>query len=139
MRKYEQRPELMDDILARSKDVLLLLEKKKVSDDPSTVYTDSLEVAAFRRFTLYLDIDSTGTPTDLRIEIQFLEPQGSRWHTYKQGPFASLYWEDTDTASGIQECFSGECTGRVFRLKLTCSGGSSSDYFTVSAAVEFSN
>ncbi len=71
--------------------------------------------------------------------MQFLNPRTGQWHTYKQGLFASLYWEDTDVANVVQEMFSGECAGREMRLKITGAGTSSSAYFTISASVEFYN
>jgi len=96
-----------------------------------------IQTSPYRKFHLYLDIDSTSTPTDLRVKVQFRNPNDEKWYTYKQGPFASLYWEDQDTASGIQESFSGDCAGREMRLTLTGSGTTSSAYFDVSAYVEF--
>ena len=136
MKKGDQRPFLYDGILFRSTDVVQLFDGELVQDTRNHV-SDAVECGAFRHFNLNLNIDSTSTPTDLRIQVQFLDTQSGKWHTYKQGLFASLYYEDTDTASGILEMFSGECAGRAMRIVLTGTGTTSSAYFTVSASVEF--
>ena len=131
-------PVKVGEEVARSKDILKLFEKYAVIGTVE-VLSPGFICRPFRKFLLYLDIDSTGTPTDLRIKVQFLNRVTGRWHTYKQGLFASFYYEDVDTASGIWECFSGENLGREMRITLTGTGTSGSAYFTVSAYVEFMN
>lgn len=138
MKKGEQRPEKYDDVLYRSKDVLQLFDELDVVDTVPK-YSDDIQCGAYRHFLLFLDIDSTSTPTTLQIEVQFRDPHTGKWHSYKQGLFASLFYEDADVASGVQECFSANCVGREFRLKVTGAGTTSSAYFTISAAVEFWN
>lgn len=133
-----QRPVLMDEAVYRSGDVLEVFPSRDIVDTVAK-YSDPVQCAGFRRFLLYLYIDSTSTPTTLHIEVEFLNPRTGKWHTYKQGLFASLYYEDTDVASGVYECFSGLCAGREFRLKITGAGTTSSAYFTISASVEFWN
>ena len=127
-----------NESLVRSKDIVQLFDSFKVVNTTEQL-SDGLPCHAFREFLLYLAIDSTSTPTTLRIKIEYLEPWTGKWHTYKQGLFASLFYEDGDTASGIYECFSGECMGREIRITLTGVGTTSTEYFTVSAALEFRN
>lgn len=124
--------------VSRSKEILKLFEKEVVNNTLERVSRGCI-CAPFRKFFLYLDIDSTGSPTDIRIKVQFLNRVTGRWHTYKQGLFASLYYEDADTASGIWECFSGDCVGREFRITLTGADAAAANYWTVSAEVEFLN
>lgn len=124
--------------LVRSEDVVQLFDQKAINDTTEQL-SDGLPCREFREFLLYLGIDSTGAPTTLQVKIQFLDPWSGKWHTYKQGLFASLFYEDTDTANGIYECFSGECAGREMRVTLTGVGTSGSAYFTVDSAVEFRN
>lgn len=138
MKKGDQKPFLYDDILARSSDIVQLFDTEQVIDTNERI-SPSLECGAFRHFTLYLDIDSTGSPTTLQIKAQFLNRTTGKWHTYKQSLFASLFYEDTDVASGVKEMFNGDCAGREFRITLTGVGTTSSAYFTVSASVEFYN
>jgi len=138
VQKGNTTPVLQDDALYRSKDIVQLFDAKPIITTTPYV-SNGVPCHAFRRFTLYLGIASTSTPTTIHIELEYLEPNTGKWHSYKQGLFASLYYEDTDTASGIDEMFSGECVGRNVRIKLTGAGTSGSAYFTVSAAMEFFN
>lgn len=138
MRKGDQFPTLQEEVLYRPKDQLQLIDGAVVNDT-NPRYSDSVECAPFRKFGLYVNIDSTLAPTTLRIEVEFLDRWSGKWHSYKQGLFASLYYEDTDVASGVAECFVGDVLGRAFRVKLTGVGTTSTAYFTVSIGVDFWN
>lgn len=92
-----------------------------------------------RKFLLFLDIDSTLAPTTIQFIPQFSDDSGTDWFDYKQGLFASLFYEDTDTASGIKECFSGDCAGELFRLRVVAVGTDGTNLFTVTARVSFLN
>lgn len=133
------RPVRQDDALYRSEDVVQLADQKVFNAALTTLITESLPVGGFRHFTLYLKMLSSGSPTTLHYEVQFLESTSNEWHTYKQGPFAALYYEDEDTATETKECFVGDCAGRRMRLKITAVGTAAAKTFTVSAAVEFYN
>jgi len=101
--------------------------------------SQGIECGDFRRFLLHIFLDSTGAPTTIQVKVQFLNETTGKWHTYKQGPFAALFWEDTDTASGVAECFEGPVGGRAMRITLIGVGTSEQAYFTVDASVEFVN
>lgn len=131
-------PVKVNESLIRSEDQVQLFDNKAIVNTTEQI-SDGVPCLDFRRFLLYLDIDSTSTPTTLQVKVQYRERWEGKWHTYKQGLFASLYYEDQDTASGVQECFEGECIGREMRITLTGVGASGSAYFTVSATVEFRN
>ena len=124
--------------VSRSKNVLTFFNKFTLKDTVER-FSKEFPCHAFRKFQLYLFIDSTGAPTDIHIKVQFLNPNDGQWYYYKQGLFASLYWEDTDTASGIRECFSGDCVGRAMRISVTGGDASSAAYWTVTSDVEFLN
>jgi len=55
-------------------------------------------------------IDSTGAPTNVRILAQFSH-DGLAWWDFEEGLWASLYWEDTDTAAGIYKTYLLPCGG----------------------------
>ncbi len=129
-------PVLMDEAVWRSKAVVDIFTEHNI-DDTTERFSESIYCAGFRSFTLYLEIDSTTTPTTLQVKVQFLNPNSGQWHTYKQGLFAALFWEDTDVADGVREMFSGDAAGREMRITLTGVGTTGSAYFTVSASVEF--
>ncbi len=136
--KGEATPQVMDESVVRSGDIIQLFDKLKVDDTVPRI-SDGVICQAFRRFLLYIKLKSTSTPTTIRYEVQFLDPWPGEWNTYKQGVFAALYYEDADTATAINDCFEGECMGREVRVKITGVGTTSAAYFTTSVSVEFRN
>ena len=124
--------------LVRSKDQIQLFDNFVVNNTTEQI-SDGVNCWEYREFLLYLELDSTNTPTTLQIKLQYRERWSSNWYTYKQGLFASLFYEDTDVASIIRECFSGPVLGREIRITLTGVGTTGSATFTVSAALEFRN
>lgn len=136
--KGNATPTVMDESVVRPRDPIQLFDQKKVVNTTEPI-SDAVPCGAFRHFTLFMGIDSTLAPTTLQIKVQFLDRWTGKWHTYKQGPFASLYYEDTDTASGIWECLQGMCAGRAMRVTLTGVGTTATAFFTVDISVEFFN
>ena len=137
-KKGSPEPVLFGEALYRTEDPIQLFDKKSVVDTTEQI-SDDVPCHAFRHFTLYVGIDSTGAPTTLQVKVQFLDRYTGKWHTLRQGLFASLFYEDTDTASGIYEVFHGLCAGRDLRVTLTGVGTTSSAYFTTDISVEMFN
>jgi hypothetical protein len=123
----------------RSGAIATLIDAITLDDDPTAYNSAALDSSGFRKFLLYLAIDSTSTPTTLQILVQFSDDGGTTWWTYKQGPFAALFWEDGDTATEVNECFEGECGGRLMRIRAVGVGTTSSAKFKVTAKVELRN
>lgn len=117
--------------------VVTLLDAVVFNNVLTTQSSAAQAVGQYRGFTLYLNIDSTLAPTDIRFIVEFSPDGGTTWHEYRQGPFASLYYEDVDTGSGLLVCFSGDCAGRSFRLRAVATGTSATALFTVTAQAEF--
>lgn len=145
MAKGIATPEIQEEVIYRPKTQLQLFDNELVNDTTPRISLAE-PCAPFRFFGLFIYIDSTGSPDLLHIEVEFLDRWGRSWHTYKQGLFAALFYEDTDTAAGIYECFQGMCLGRAVRVKLTGVNVAQSghvldkdNYFTVSIAVDFWN
>ena len=133
-------PEVQDHVLVRSEEIVRLIDQRILSDVLGTITSAGLVAGPFRHFTLYLRIASSGTGAQIvQFYIEFLEPRSGRWHRYLQGLFASLVYEDTVTATEVDEAFSGDVAGRDFRVVAVGTGVSDSLKFTVSAAVEFWN
>jgi len=130
-------PEIGEPQLLRSPTVVTLINGIVFDDDPTAYNSASVDTAPYRRFLLYLQILSTATPTDIRFIVQFSDDVGTTWWMYKQGLFASLYFEDQDTASVVNECFGGDVEGRLFRLRAVATGTTATNKFTVTAKVEF--
>ncbi len=115
----------------------MLFDKARIGDNEVVLASEVLDAGNYRKFTLFLNIDSTGAPTTIQIEVQFRDPNRNSWHTYKQGLFASLFYEDTDVANVIYECFTGDLPSEYMRLFATVAGGAAGAYFDVTASADF--
>ncbi len=84
---------------------------------PTNANSDAYDVSGCTGAAVHIFIDSTGQPTDVRILAQFThDPARVLWEDFEEGLWASLFWEDSDTASGIRKAYtlpiSGESTLR---------------------------
>ncbi len=115
------------------------LAAAEVFDDIQSTFTSPTITIGdlFGHFTLFLNIDSTLAPTDIRFIVEFSNDGGTTWYEYRQGVFASLFYEDVDTASGLLVAFSGDNAGAEFRLRIVAVGTDVTNLFTVTADVEF--
>jgi len=98
----------------------------------------SISTMNYRNFVLYLDIDSTGAPTDLVFEVQFSD-DNVNFYKLTDHWYGDLRYEDVATASRIRESMGYYIQGRYVRLVATVTGGSATAYFTVTAKIEFYN
>ncbi len=134
-----QRPMLVDESIYRSRSILRVM-RQQIVDDTLPKLSEPCQVGGFRHFTVYINLKSEGVcDYTIHIEPEFLDPHDSHWHTYKQGLFAALFYEDTDCVAEIHEVFSGACAGRDMRFKVTGVGVDGTHYFTISLSVEFWN
>lgn len=120
--------------------LITLIDGILLDDNPTSVTSDPVAeeiVGSYRHFTLYIDMDSTSTPTTIEWIVEFSPDDGASWFAYRQGLFASLFYEDSLTASGLQQSFNGDCAGRMFRVKAVAVGTDASKKFLVTAKVEF--
>ncbi len=131
-------PAVFDNAIIRSKDTIQVCEKRNIIDTTEWE-SEPIPCEAFRKFLLMVRLDSTGAPTTIQVKVKFLDRWSGEYYTYKQGLFAALFWEDTDTATAIKECFSGDCMGRSMIISLTGVGTTAAAYFTASLAVELYN
>ena len=124
---------------ARRSTAITTLVNAQVFDDTQTSYNSAnVDCDDHKHFLLHLDVDSTGTGDHIiQFVPQFSDDGGTTWYSYKQGLFASLFYEDVDTASGIKECFSGDVAGRDMRLRVVATDTSATLKFTVTVKVEF--
>ena len=143
--KGEQAPVLQEEVIYRPKDILQLF-RTVVINNTTPKLSNAIECAPFRKFGIYVYIKSTSTPDVLHVEVEFLDRWTGQWYTYKQGLFAALFFEDTDTASGIYEAFVGDVYGRAMRAKLTGVNVANSGnvlaadkFFTANLAADFWN
>lgn len=95
----------------------------------------------FRNFAIFLQVTSTGTPTDIQLFVEFSNNNGGTWFRLRKGAFAVLVYEDVATAgAGTKEIFDGPCLGAIFRIAAVASGVSAGvNYFDVTATAVFFN
>lgn len=89
-------------------------------DATDETYTSKpFECIAYSTFLLLINLDVTGSPTDIYIDVEFSDDRAN-WYKYMRGPFGDLRWEDG--AGDKKECIDGPVLARYMRLKLTSSG-----------------
>jgi hypothetical protein len=106
--------------------------RDSISDDPTTFTSEGLDVRGWQAAWVEIQIDSTLAPTDVRILAQYSIDGGVSWADFEEGLWASLYWEDTDTASGIRKIFLLPCGGvDQIRFVATATGSDATNFFDV--------
>ena len=104
-----------------------------------TTYTSSsIHTEDYRNFVLYLDIVSTGTPTDILFHVEFSD-DNTNWYRLTDWWYGYLDYTDAQTEDGIKESMGYYIQGRYVRLRTVVTGGATADYFTVTAKMEFFN
>lgn len=121
--------------VARSKTTTLL--RAQVFDDVTiTITSSAVDCRNYRSFLLYLDLDSTNTPTDILFDVEFSDDNVT-FYKYKDGYFGNLRYEDTACASGQYECVPDKCYGNFMRLTATATGTTAQNIFTITAKIVF--
>lgn len=84
------------------------------------IYTSkTIYCAAYRNFLLLIDLDVTGAPTDIVIDVKFSDDKAT-WYKYMRGPFGDLRYEDS--AGDKKECLDGIILSPYMQIKLTSAG-----------------
>ena len=109
-----------------------LIDAVLLDDSPTSATSANMAVDGMRGAWVLLNIDSTLTPTDVRFVPQFSEDGGTTYYDYLEGVWASMYFEDADTASGITRAFYLPFAGvDDWRMYVVATGTSSSAKFTI--------
>lgn len=133
-------PEFIDRVvklaLGYTRDSIILFNSEAVSAAPATIYSAPVR-PLFNPFVLYVYILSTGTGTHyVTLTWQYWDERSARWYDLNEGIWATLTFEDVDTAAGLARCYHGDFSGKSCRLKAVCTNGSASLYFTISANLD---
>jgi hypothetical protein len=109
-----------------------LINAIRLDDDPTSYNSAAMDVDGWSAVWILIDIDSTLAPTDIRILAQFSHDGGTTWWDFVEGLWASLYWEDTDTASGLLSAFLLPLGGiDTFRIRAVGTGTNAGNFFDV--------
>ena len=104
----------------------------KLDDDPTFYNSLGYDVTGAVGCQVLIDIDSTLAPTDIRVLAQFSDDGGTTWWDYEEGLWASLFFEDTDTAAGINKTYTLPVSGHdELRIRLVATGTDATNFFTV--------
>jgi hypothetical protein len=87
------------------------------------------ECAPYKEFNLMIDLDVTGSPTDITINVQFSH-DNANWFKHMDGPFGSLMYEDS--AGDKKECVTGKIIANWMRIYVLSSGCDASNTFKLS-------
>jgi hypothetical protein len=81
-------------------------------------------------------LQSSGTPTDVRFELQFPRLVVDTWRDHHIGDWAMLLFEDTETAgAGISKEYGFPIEGNQLRFRCTATGTSGVNFFTLSSVI----
>jgi hypothetical protein len=108
--------------------ITTLINAVRIDDDPTSYNSAAIDCEIKNKFLLFLNIDSTLSPTTLQIIVQFSDDGGDTWYDYKNDFFGDLLYEDTEVASGVKHCVSGECIGSTMRVRAVGVGTNSTNY-----------
>lgn len=113
-----------------------LLNAVRLDDDPTSYNSAAYDVDGQSAAWVLVDIDSTLAPTAVRIIAQFSDDGGTTWWDFVEGLWASLYWEDTDTAAGIKQAFLLPCGGiDDVRIRAVATGTDATNFFDVTVKI----
>lgn len=105
-------------------------------DSADEEYTsDKFECAAFRDFLLLMDVDVTGTPTNITVSVEF-SAEGDRWFKLMDGPFGSLIY--VNAQGDKKECLHEKIFSHWMRVKVVSSGCDANNTFLVSITADVS-
>ena len=104
----------------------------ELSNAPTQYTSIAYDISTTTGAWVLIYIDSTNVPTDVRIQAQFSHDGGVTWWCYEEGLWASLIWEDTDTATGIRLTYLLPCGGQdTLRFRAVGTGTTAANRFTV--------
>ena len=113
-----------------------IIDAVRIDDDPTSFNSAAHDVDGWSAVWLLIDIDSTLTPTHLRVLVQFSDDGGTTWWDFEEGLWASLGWEDVGTGGGINKAFLLPCSGiDDIRIRVVGTGTNATNYFDVTVKV----
>lgn len=109
----------------------LLTEIDQTYNDTVTTDTsNAYECWMYRECTLMFSLQSSGTPTRFKFEIE-VSPDGTNWYKLMNDFLGILEYEDTATSTQIHKALSFTICAYKIRVKVTATGTTASDTFTL--------
>ena len=109
-----------------------LIDAIRIDNAPTDYNSAGMDVSDYGAVWVLCDVDSTLAPTHLRVIAQYSHDAGTTWWDYEEGLWASLGWEDTDTAAGINKAYMLACGGiDLIRIRIVGTGTDAGNFFDV--------
>ena len=122
----------IDNTLVSQGDYVDLLTAVVFNNVITTQDSGVINVEGYRRALVLIDIDSTLAPTNITFTPQFTENGGATWWDFQEGIWASMVFEDTATASGINKVFKLDISGTdKWQISVVATGTDATNFFTV--------
>jgi len=104
-----------------------------VFDAVTTAFNSiALDISGEGAIWVLIFVQSVGAPTNIRVLPQFSSDASVTWWDFEEGLWASLMWEDTDTAAGIHKAYLLPCGGQdLLRFNVVATGTGVGATFTV--------
>jgi len=116
--------------------VVTLADGVDFNDVLTTYISRLVGTKGFSRFALFVYLDSTAAPTDIRIQPVFTSGRQDPYFEYRQGPFAALFYEDADTAAGLADVLTGDVAGDFLGVRIVATGTTSSARFRATVRLQ---
>jgi len=89
--------------------------------------------------SVYLDVDSTNSPTRIQFIPQVSDDGGTTWWEYDEYHYQTIMFEDTEVASQVNKVLQLPAYGDDFRIRVVATGTSATNEFTVSIEAQAQN
>ena len=109
-----------------------LVDAVVLDDDPTSYASAYMSLDGYRGCWVILDIDSTGSPTTVQFRAQLSPDGGTTYINFEEGIWASMFFEDTDVASGLKRIYHLPCQGiDGWRMYVVGTGTDADNKFTI--------
>lgn len=108
-----------DEIIRTGDEWVTLIDDVELNAIVTGVHSEPYDVRGYSGCQVHIYVNSSGAPTDIRILPRFspdydgvMPPVDAIWSASEEGLWASLFWEDLDTADGEWKTYYLPCAGQ---------------------------
>lgn len=138
--QIEQESEIVSETNPLPVDCVMVTETAWVTPVNAQVFnavltaynSDAIDVEGWNALNVLIEVESTLAPTDVRVLAQVSHDGGATWWDFEEGLWASLFWEDTDTATAIHKAYLLPLAGHdLVRFRVIATGTDANNRFEV--------
>ena len=128
----EERLRLLDEVVTQAA-WTTLVNAIRLDDAPTEYNSANMDIDSYKGVSVLISIDSTLAPTGVQFIPQVSDDGGTTYWDYLVGYWASMFFEDADTAAGILRSFDLPIGGfDSWRMRVVATGTDATNYFDVS-------